>query len=306
MAAIGTTTTTAQALKQYWNDFFVERLVDFLAMKGLTKRASVPGNNGTTVFWVGINKVDAGGVLTEGADPTTRSSKAFRVSAVLKEYGNLVKNSRLFMDTSMDGVREQIMGDLARDAAKVLDDTVLATALAGSNVVFAGTATHRSNIIKASTATIKTVRQAVRLLELSSVPRFQDGFYVGLIHPDVKYDLQTDSAWQDIVKYRDTVKYDIVGEVGSIWGVRFALAPTIPLLVNTGSANVDVYRTLIFGPDFVGQSDMGDLEVVINEPGKTTELGQYNTYGYRFVLASALLQNARGVRIESSASLGAN
>lgn len=306
MAGIGTTTTTAQALKQYWNDFFVERLVDFLAMKGLTKRASVPGNNGTTVFWVGINKVDAGGVLTEGADPTTRSSKAFRVSAVLKEYGNLVKNSRLFMDTSMDGVREQIMGDLARDAAKVLDDTVLATALAGSNVVFAGTATHRSNIIKASTATIKTVRQAVRLLELSSVPRFQDGFYVGLIHPDVKYDLQTDSAWQDIVKYRDTVKYDIVGEVGSIWGVRFALAPTIPLLVNTGSANVDVYRTLIFGPDFVGQSDMGDLEVVINEPGKTTELGQYNTYGYRFVLASALLQNARGVRIESSASLGAN
>lgn len=305
--AVGTTTTTANALKQYWHDFFIERLVDFLAMKGLTKRAKVPMGSGKTVWWVGISKVSgAGATLSEGADPTPRSSAAFRVSGTLAEYGNLIKNSRLFMDTSLDGVKEQIVGDLARDAAKTVDDAVLAVALAGSNVVFAGAATHRSNIVLASTATIKAVRKAVRLLQLSSVPRFPDGFYVGLVHPDVAFDLQTDSAWLDIVRYRDTVKYDIDGEVGRLYGVRFALAPTIPLLVNTGSANVDVYRTLIFGSDFVGQSDLGELEVVINEPGKTSELGQFNTYGYRFVMASAILQNSRGVRIESSASLGTN
>lgn len=302
--ALGTTSTTVNALKQYWHDFFIERLVDNLAMKGLTKRAKIGTGNGTTVYWVGINKVDAGAALTEGADPTTRSSKAFRVSGVLKEYGNLIKNSRLFMDTAIDGTKEQILGDLARDAAKVIDDTVLAAALAGGVVAFAGTATHRSNIISASTATIKDIRKAVRLLNLSSVPRFPDGFYVGLAHPDVAYDLQTDSAWTDIVKYRDTVKYDIMGEIGRIWGVRFAMAPTIPILVNSASANVDVYRTLVFGPDYIGQSDLGDLEIVINEPGKTSELGQFNTYGYRFVMAQAVLQNSRAVRIESSASLG--
>lgn len=273
-------------------------------MKGLTKRAKIGAGNGKTVFWVGINKVDAGATLSEGADPTARSSKAFRVSGSLTEYGNLVKNSRLFMDTSIDGTREQIIEDLARDASKLVDDTVLATALAGGTVLFAGSATHRSNIVSASTATVRDVRKAVRLLNLSSVPRFPDGFYVGLAHPDVAYDLQTDSAWTDIVKYRDTVKYDIMGEIGKIWGVRFAMAPTIPILVNTGSANVDVYRTLIFGPNFVGQSDLGDLEVIINEPGKTSELGQFNTYGYRFVMASAVLQNSRGVRLESSATLG--
>lgn len=304
--ATGTTATTASALKQYWHDFFIERLVDLLAMKGLTKRATIPTGNGTTVFWVGISKVDSGGQGTEGADPTSRSSRAFRVSATLKEYNNLVKNSRLFMDTSIDGTREQIISDLARDAAKVADDTVLATALSGKNVVFAGAATHRSNIIKASTATIKAVRNAVRLLQNSSVPRFPDGYYVGLVHPDVAFDLQSDTAWTEVSKYRDTVKYDIVGEVGSLYGVRFAYAPTISILVNTGSANVDVYRTLIFGPDFIGQSDLGDLEVVINEPGKTTELGTFNTYGYRFVMANSLLQDARGVRLESSASMGTN
>jgi N4-gp56 family major capsid protein len=303
--AVGTTTTTASALKQYWHDFFIERLVDTLAMKGLTKRARIPMGNGKTVFWVGINKTSpAGATLTEGADPTARSSQAFRVSASLAEYGNLIKNSRLFMDTAIDGTREQIISDLARDAAKTVDDAVLAVALANGTVLFAGAASHRSNIVSASTATIKDVRKAVRLLQISSVPRFPDGYYVGLVHPDVAFDLQTDSAWLDVNRYRDSVKYDIVGEVGRLYGVRFALAPTIPILTNSGSAAVDVYRSLVFGPDFIGQSDLGDLEVVINEPGKTSELGQFNTYGYRFVMASAALQNARGVRLESSATLG--
>lgn len=302
--AVGTTTTTANALKQYWHDFFIERLVDNLAMKGLTKRAKIPTGNGKVVFWVGINKVDAGATLNEGADPTARSSKAFRVSGTLTEYGNLIKNSRLFMDTSIDGTKEQIISDLARDASKVVDDAILAKALASGTVIFGGAATHRSNVISASTATVRDVRKAVRLLNLSSVPRFPDGFYVGLAHPDVAYDLQTDTAWTDIVKYRDTVKYDIMGEIGKIWGVRFAMAPTIPILVNSASANVDLYRTLIFGPDYIGQSDLGDLEIVINEPGRASELGQFNTYGYRFVMATEVLQSVRGVRIESSASLG--
>jgi N4-gp56 family major capsid protein len=303
-ASIGTTTTTAKALKQYWHDFFIENLYDWLAMKGLTKQTKVPKGNGKVVWWVGITKVTfTGAALSEGADPNSRSSAATRVSGTLAEYGNLIKNSRLYMDTAIDGTKEQIMKDLANDAAKTLDDVVLAKALGGTNVVFAGAATHRSNIVEASTATISSVRKAVRLLELSSVPRFADGFYVGLIHPDVKYDLQSDSAWTDVVKYRDTVKYDIANEVGRIWGVRFALAPTIPVLINSGSANTDVYRTLIFGPDFIGQSDLGELEVVINEPAKASELNQYNTYGYRFVVATEILNNSRGVRIESNASL---
>lgn len=303
--AVGTTATTQTALKQYWNDLFIEFLVDNLAMKGLTQRTSVPKGSGTTVWWVGYSKVSASGaLLTEGADPTARSSATRRVSGVLKEYGNLVKNSRLFMDSSITGVREQIMKDLARDAARTLDDVALTTALAGSNVVYGGAATTRATVVKASTATVKLVRRATRALQLSSVPTFPDGKYVGLIHPDVAFDLQTDSAWLDVVRYRDTVKYDIAGEVGSLYGVRFASAPTIPVLNNSGSASAhDVYRTLVFGPGFVGQSDLGELEVIMNEPGRGSELRQFNTYGYRFVVATGLLHNARGIRLESAATL---
>lgn len=301
--AVGTTTTGAKALKQYWHDFFIENLYDTLALQGLTRKAKVGKGNGKVVWWVGIPKVNpAGASLSEGADPTARSANATRISGTLTEYGNLIKNSRLFMDTAIDGTKEAIMKDLARDAAKTLDDAVLAKALAGGTVIFPGGKLHRSGVIEATTATIADVRNAVRLLQLSSVPTFADGFYVGLVHPDVAYDLQSDSKWQDIVKYRDTVKYDIPGEVGKIWGVRFALAPTIPVLINSGSANTDVYRTLIFGQDFLGQSELGELEIVINEPGRGSELRQFNTYGYRFVLSSEVLSDQKGIRLESNAT----
>lgn len=302
--AKGTTSTTGNALKNYWHDFFIENVYDWLAMKGLTKKAKVPKGQGKVVWWVGISKVNPKGAsLTEGSDPTARSSAATRISGTLAEYGNLITNSKLFMDTAIDGTKEQIMKDLAKDAAKLMDDTVLAKALGGGTALYAAGKVHRSDIVEASTATIKDIRKAVRLLELSSVPRWPDGFYVGLIHPDVKYDLQTDSSWSDIVKYRDTVKYDIVNEVGSIWGVRFALCPTIPVLVNSGSANTDVYRTLIFGPDYIGQSDFGDLQIVINEPARNSELGTYNAYGYYFWMATERLDDTLCVRLESNASL---
>ena len=301
--AVGTTSTTANALKQYWADMFIENFYAESSMKGLTKKVKVPNNGGKVVWFVNINKVSAAGAtVTEGADPTARSSAASRISATLTEYANMVFNSKLFMDTAIDGVKEQILKDLSKDAARAWDDIVLAAALGGTNKVFAGAATHRSNVISASTAAVKDVRKAVRLLQLSSTPTFSDGFYVGLVHPDVAYDIQTDTAWTDIVKYRDSVKYDIPNEVGRIWGVRFAIAPTIPVLANSGSAAVDIYRTLVFGPDYMGESELGNLSIIINEPAKTRELGGANAYGYRFVSACVRLHEAACVRIESSST----
>jgi len=304
MAGVGTTTTTASALKQYWHDFFIENLYAAHTLKGLTTRAKVGRGNGKVVWWVGITKVSpVGASLSEGADPSATSSAARRVSGTLTEYGKLIKNSRLFMDTAIDGTKEQIMKDLAQDAGKLLNDTLLSTALGGSNVVYAGGKVHRSDVVEACTATIAEVMKVVRRLRLSSAPTFPDGSFVGLVHPDVAYDLMLDTKWLDVSRYRDTVKYDIPGEIGKLYGVRFVEDPTIPVLLNSGSASTDIYRTVIFGPGYLGQSEMGDLEIIMNEPGKASELNQYNTYGYRFVMANAILHEACGCRLESNASL---
>lgn len=308
MAGVGTTTTTAAALKQYWQNFFIENFYENEIFSGLTKKTKVGKGNGKVVWWIGISKVSpVGASLTEGADPTATSSAATRISATLTEYGKLVKNSRLFMDTAIDGVKEQIIKGLAKDASVLNTKNILTAALAGVGAtVRPGTVAARNSIAAANTCTLTEVRKVVRLLELSSVLKFADGFYVGIIHPDTKYDLQTDSAWQDIVRYRDSVQYDIKGEVGRIYGVRFMLAPYSGqmVLTNSGSANQDVYQTLIFGPDYLGESELSELDIVINEPGRASELKQYNTYGYRFVKTQAVIHAAAGVVIETSAQLG--
>ena len=304
MAGVGTTTTTATALKQYWHDFFLENLYAAHTLKGLTKKTNIGKGNGKVVWWVGMSKVSpVGATLTEGADPAATSSAARRVSGTLTEYGKLVKNSRLFMDTAIDGTKEQIMQDLAKDAGKLLNDTLLASALGGSNVIYAASKAHRSAVLEACSATIVDVMKTVRLLRLSSADTFADGAFIGLVHPDVSYDLMQDTKWLDVSRYRDTVKYDIPGEVGKLYGVRFVEDPTIPVLSNSGSASTDIYRTIVFGPGYLGESNMGDLEIIMNEPGKASELNQFNTYGYRFVMANARLHEARGVRLESSATL---
>jgi len=303
-ASIGTTTTTSDLLKQYWHDFFLENLYAAFSLKGLTTKAKVGSGNGKVVWWVGMSKVSpVGASLSEGADPNSASSTARRVSGTLTEYGKLVKNSRLFMDTAIDGTKEQIMKDLAQDAGKLLNGTLLATALGGSNVVYAGGKVHRSDVVEACTASVAEIMKCVRLLRLSSATTFPDGKYVALAHPDVSYDLMQDTKWVDVSRYRDTVKYDIPGEVGTLYGVRFIDDPTIEILLNSGSANTDLYRTLVFGPGYLGQSELGELEIVMNEPGRNSELNMFNTYGYRFVMANNILHEARGVRLESNSTL---
>lgn len=305
--AKGTTSTTSALLKQYWQKFFLSNLYDRLQFKDIAKETAVPKGNGTVCWWFGMSKVNpVGAALTEGSDPTARSSAATRISATIKEYGNLITNSTLLMDTSIPGTREAIIADLAKDGAKTLDNVVRDAAIAGGTVLYADGKLHRSDIVKAATATLKDIRKAVRLLETSSVPYFGGESYAGLILPDVKYDLQSDSAWTDVTRYRDTVKYDLSGEVGKIWGVRFKLAPTIPVLTNSGSAGVDIYRTMVLGEEFVGLSEIGHTEIIINEPARGSELKAYNAYGYKFRAAAAVLSNQKAIRIESSASLGSN
>ncbi len=303
--ALGTTSTTAKLLKQYWHNFFLENLYDSLTFTDIAKRTKVPKGQGKVVWWYGLNKVNpVGASLSEGADPTSRSSAARRVSGIMAEYGNLITNSKLFGDTSIDGTKAAIMKDLARDAAQTLDNVVRDKVLAGGVALYPGTVKSRSALAAANTATIKEIRKAVRLLQLSSVPKFGAETYIGLAHPDVVYDLQSDSAWNNFVIYRDTVKWDIAGEVGQLWGVRFKLAPTIPTVASHTSASaVDVYRTMIIGEEFVGLSELGDLEIIINEPAKTSELGMKNAYGYYFTAACEVLSNQKGVRIESTATL---
>lgn len=67
--------------------------------------------------------------------------------------------------------------------------------------------------------TVKAVKMAVRALKRQNAPKI-DGWYVGIIHPDIAYDLMEDPEWKEWHKYTnpDNAYQNEIGEIG---GVRF-------------------------------------------------------------------------------------
>ena len=60
---------------------------------------------------------------------------------------------------------------------------------------------------------------AVRALKKQNAPKI-DGWYVGIIHPDIAYDLTEDEEWKDWHRYTKP-ENAYQNEIGEIGGVRF-------------------------------------------------------------------------------------
>jgi len=63
------------------------------------------------------------------------------------------------------------------------------------------------------------VRNAVRTLKNNKAKKI-NGYYVGIIHPDVAYDLMGDDDWVNASQYAGSTQI-FEGEIGKIHGVRF-------------------------------------------------------------------------------------
>jgi hypothetical protein len=100
----------------------------------------------------------------------------------------------------------------------------------GSNVVYGGGGatdpTSRTTVAAEDTIEANDIRKVTAQLRGDNVPTF-NGLYMGYIHPDVSYDLRSETgaaAWRDPHVYVDT---DMIynGEIGAFEGVRFIETP---------------------------------------------------------------------------------
>ena len=67
--------------------------------------------------------------------------------------------------------------------------------------------------------TVQAIKKAVRTLERQDAPKI-NGYYVGIIDPDVAFDLMNDPEWKYPHQYVDTANI-YQNEIGEIAGVRF-------------------------------------------------------------------------------------
>ena len=214
--------------------YYEKRLIDLaepsLVYDQFGVKRPIPRNGGKTIEFRKYSPLDkALTALTEGVTPHGNKLDVTTITATVDQYGDYIEISDVLDLTAIDRNVEEATSLLGSQAGRTLDTIVREVVTAGTNKMFApkvsstGTETEvllRDDLDTTCLLTPKVIRQAVaKLRRMNAVP-FSDGYFVGIIHPDVACDLQNDKEWQESHKYAEPENlYN--GEIGRIGGVRF-------------------------------------------------------------------------------------
>lgn len=300
-----TTGTLSALMQSYYDKRLLKRTESEIVYKQMGRVGMIPKGEGKTVTWSRYtNLSDATTPLTEGEDPTPTNLTAINVTATMSQYGNYTSVTDILSLTALDNVISSAVDIMAYNAAKTVDTVIRDVVTAGSNVLYASAATSRATIFTTDVMSVREVRRAVKQLKRNDAPTMENGDYVAIIHPDVAYDLQGDTAWQNAHQYVESGIKDIYnGEVGRLYGVRFMETTQSPILINSGSAGTEVYQSMFFGREAFGVSDLQSLKTIVDSPSKRSTLELYSDVGWKAAFATARLNENFMVRVESTSAV---
>lgn len=285
-------------------------------------KGSIPRNMGTTTEWRSWGALAlATTALTEGSPPSDTALSIAKITATVAQYGAWVKASDLLVHQGIDPVWAQIYGLLGEQAGESLHTKLVSVLAAGTSVRYV-TQTSRTAVTAANIMTVVDIRKAVRTLRAGNVKTFPDNTFHGLIHPNVSYDIMSDTAWRNPNEYAGGQGFGgnsiTFGEIGKLYGVTFLESTDAPIFAGGGASGVDVYGTLIYGPGWYGVRDIeaqpmatpnAETQLGIKVTGvpvdtetKDDPLGQYGVAGWKTTAVFKILQEFRAVRVESAVS----
>ena len=221
-----TTATTGNDLSVEMKTFYSQYLIKLagpqLVHDQFAQQEDIPRNNGKTVEFrkfAPLPKLMT--PLQEGVTPAGQKMDVTALTATVNQYGGFIEISDILDMTAYDKIMTEATEMLAQQAGKTLDSVTRDIITAGTNVLYAGTShTARSQLVQGTDKlAVVDIRKAVRKLKLQNTPKFGQ-YYVGIIHPDVEYDLMDDNDWKYPHQYVDTENV-YLGELGAIAGVRF-------------------------------------------------------------------------------------
>lgn len=241
-----TSTSTLTNLIQTAYDKFVEMELRSEPMfrKFADKRPVDVTNPGATVVFQLHNDLSrVTTALTETADvDAVALNNTNKVQVTVNEYGNAVTTTERLALESLSAIDPAVADMLAYNQRDSLDALVYDVLVSPATGRFEGTTAANETEVNGEDITggvgaaaylkAADVRKAVARLRAASVQPKDGGFYIGIIHPDVSYDLRTEAAgsgsnvWQMPHTYTDAGVGNMWnGEVGIYEGVKFIESP---------------------------------------------------------------------------------
>ena len=261
---------------------------------------AMPGSS--VVFSIYSDLAQATSTLTESTDVSSIAlGNPTQVPVTLQEYGSAVTTTKKLNLTSFNDVDAALADIIAYNAADSIDSVVASVLTAGSNAIYAGTATNTAGITATQLMTVSDIRQAVTELRTNkALPRIGE-LYAAYLHPRQTADLRAETGtggFQDLSKYVDRTPF-VAGAVGVIEGAFVVETPRVPFATN-GTTNV--YKAVIAGREALAEAMGQDISTVIGP--QIDALRRFHTIGWYYFGGWSLLRQAALYRIETAATNG--
>jgi N4-gp56 family major capsid protein len=278
-------------------------------------KSTSQSHNGSGVQFTFLNDLgQATSELAEHVDVTPQALGDSAVNITLKEYGNAVLTTAKVRATSFLNVDSDAANIVGYNMADSMDKIVADIANGGSKVIYANGAANRGAIVPADKFGAAEARQAVADLRTRSAPGWENGNYMAIIHPNVSYDLRSDTAVTDVINYQlyqGTGEAIKAGSIGTFNGVEYIENPRAGVIAAGGTAvggvATQVFQTLIVGRQFMAKAfsrapGFGPDPSVVFGP-QVDVLRRYNPIGWYHLAGYGRFREASGIRIESGATI---
>lgn len=310
--AINTTETMPDEIKTYYDDYLIDCSSPKLVHDQFGQKRPIPAGRGKIIEFRKVSPLPVSTTpLTEGVTPESQQLTISTVEAPVQQYGGYVELSDMVVLTAIDNNLVIAAKQLGAQAGKTLDAITREVLAGGTNVQYAeGQVTERNQLVGGKAEgnhylTVDAVRRAVRTLKKQDAEPIGDSF-IGIIHPDVAYDLMSDPKWVNVKSYSDPEGiYE--GEIGKIENVRFVETSEAKVFEGAGAEGRDVYATLILGDNAYGTTEIegGGLTLIVKQLGSggaSDPLDQRASVAWKATKAAVRLQEAYMVRIETTST----
>lgn len=210
-------------MKTFYDKNLIKNAVPNLVHDQFGQKRNIPKGGGKTIEFRKFSPFPkALTPLQEGVAPDGRALNVTAITATIDQYGDYVALTDLLLLTAIDNNLVEATTLLGQQAGRTLDTVTRETLNGGDSVQYGdGTLTHRYQLDQTNDKFTFTVAQkAARFLKTQNAPKINDS-YVAIIHPDVSYDIMSETTgWIDINKYTTSDKI-FNGEIGKIAGIRF-------------------------------------------------------------------------------------
>lgn len=295
----GNVGSTAAELQTYFYAKMLNVAEFNTILKQFGEMAPLPERSSLTIKFNRLEKFSttaSPSQLTQGVPPDADGLTINEFSAVVEQYGKLVRISEIAELTAKHPLIEATINRLGLHFAETYDILIY-------NVLDAATNEYRPNARAADTDLIGTDRPAyVDLVELNALlvvagarPLGANGNYPFITSPQPYASLQQDPDWKASNQFAAASKIwrGQVGELANFDVVR-SNSPAFAVTSQAGAGDADkVYSSFALGSGAFQVSDLQPMEMSVVAPGGHSDpLKQSYKLGYKFMFKSVITNQA--------------